>query len=145
MSRAGDVRGKSVLVIGAGPIGALVIAVCKRAGAAEIVAVDLHDVRCAAKRLGATRTIHATEADEIAAVQADVAIESSGSPGPGQRRPGPPAVGGWSWSVCCPPAINPCPSRWPSRAKELVGSFRFNDEIDAVIAALADETWWFDP
>jgi L-idonate 5-dehydrogenase len=42
VSRAGEVRGRSALVIGAGPIGALVVAVLRRAGAAEITVVDLH-------------------------------------------------------------------------------------------------------
>ena len=43
VSRAGDVAGKTALVIGSGPIGALTLAVLKRAGAARIVAVDMHD------------------------------------------------------------------------------------------------------
>jgi L-iditol 2-dehydrogenase/L-idonate 5-dehydrogenase len=43
VSRAGDVAGKTVLVIGSGPIGALAVAVLKRAGARRIVAVDMHD------------------------------------------------------------------------------------------------------
>ena len=89
VSRAGDVSGKTVLVIGAGPIGALIVAVLTRAGAAEIVAVDLHDHPLAvARQLGATRTLHATDGDAIAAVQADVALDSSGNaPRPGQCHP----------------------------------------------------------
>ena len=56
VARGGDVAGKRVLVIGAGPIGALIIAVLRCAGAAEIIAVDLHDLPLAnARRLGATR------------------------------------------------------------------------------------------
>src|SRR4249919_1937407 len=42
VARAGDVHGKSALVIGSGPIGALAVAVLKRAGATEIIAVDMH-------------------------------------------------------------------------------------------------------
>jgi L-idonate 5-dehydrogenase len=43
ISRAGELNGKRVLVIGSGPIGALIVAITKRAGAAEIIAVDLHE------------------------------------------------------------------------------------------------------
>ena len=66
--------------VGAGPIGALVVAVLKRAGASEITAVDMHDLPLEnARKLGATRTLLSTQADEIAAVQADIVVESSGS------------------------------------------------------------------
>ncbi|GAA1209529.1 zinc-binding dehydrogenase [Prauserella alba] len=80
VSKAGDLSGRRVLVIGSGPIAALVVAVAKRAGAAEIVAVDLHDKPLEiATAVGATRTLRATDSEEIAAVEADVAIESSGN------------------------------------------------------------------
>lgn len=141
VSRTGDVRGKSVLVIGAGPIGALVIAVCKRAGAAEIVAVDLHDVPLRnAERLGATRTIRAIEADEIAAVQADVAIESSGNHrGLASAIRGAARGGRVVMVGLLPSGDQPVPiSLAITRELTLIGCFRFNDEIDEVIAALAD-------
>ncbi|HLJ69724.1 MAG TPA: L-idonate 5-dehydrogenase [Roseiarcus sp.] len=41
--RAGPLLGKRVLVIGAGPIGALCVAAARRAGAAEIVITDIAD------------------------------------------------------------------------------------------------------
>lgn len=43
VGRAGDVRGKRVAVIGAGPIGLLAVAVARHHGAAEVIATDLHD------------------------------------------------------------------------------------------------------
>ena len=43
INRAGGVFGKQVLVTGTGPIGALLIAGLRRAGAARIVAADLSD------------------------------------------------------------------------------------------------------
>src|SRR6478752_7113016 len=43
VSRAGDVAGKTALVVGSGPIGALAVAVLKRAGAGRIVAVDMNE------------------------------------------------------------------------------------------------------
>jgi len=148
VSRAGDVRGKTVLVIGAGPIGALIIAVLKHAGAAEIVAVDLHDHPLAvARQLGATRTLNATDGDAIAAVQADVALDSSGSARGLASAVRGTARGGRVVMVgLLPTGDQPVPmSLAITRELELVGSFRFNDEIDAVIAALADGSLVVDP
>ncbi|WP_375424942.1 L-idonate 5-dehydrogenase [uncultured Friedmanniella sp.] len=141
VSRAGEVAGRTALVVGAGPIGALAVAVLKRAGAAEIVAVDLHDhaLRVAAE-LGATRTLNAREADAVAAVQADVVIESSGShQGLGSAIRGAVRGGRLVMVGLLPTGDQPVPmSLAITRELELVGAFRFNDEIDEVIAALAD-------
>ncbi|MCU1404177.1 MAG: L-idonate 5-dehydrogenase, partial [Glaciihabitans sp.] len=80
LSRAGDVAGKRVLVIGAGPIGALIVAVAKRAGASEIIAVDMFENPLAiASAVGATSTILATDAEGVAHIEADVTFDSSGS------------------------------------------------------------------
>ncbi|GAA3701162.1 L-idonate 5-dehydrogenase [Microlunatus aurantiacus] len=148
VGRAGDVIGRTVLVVGAGPIGALVVAVLKRAGAAEIVAVDLHDHPLAvARTLGATRTLPATDIDAIAAVQADVAIDSSGSPRGLASAVRGTARGGRVVMVgLLPSGDQPLPmSLAITRELELVGSFRFNDEIDQVISALADGSLVVDP
>lgn len=148
VGRAGDVTGRTVLVIGAGPIGALVIAVLRRAGAAEIVAVDLHDQPLAvARSLGATRTLLAHEADAIAAVQADVALDSSGSPRGLASAIRGTARGGRAVMVgLLPTGDQPLPmSLAITRELELVGSFRFNDEIDRVIEALVDGSLVVDP
>jgi L-iditol 2-dehydrogenase len=54
VAKAGDLSGRTVAVLGAGPIGLLVIAVARQAGAARIVATDLLDTkRERALRLGA--------------------------------------------------------------------------------------------
>jgi L-idonate 5-dehydrogenase len=141
VSRAGDVRGKRVLVIGCGPIGSLVVAVLRHHGAAEVVAVDMFDVPLGiARASGATSTLRATEADAIAAVDADIAIESSGSHRGlasavrGTTRGGRVVMVGLLPSGEQPALI----SLAITRELELVGSFRFDDEIDDVIAALAD-------
>lgn len=141
VSRAGAVRGKRVLVTGSGPIGSLIIAVLRRAGAAEIIATDMFETPLAiATAVGATRTLLATDADAIAAVDADVAIESSGSfrglasAIRGTTRGGRVVMVGLLPSGEQPALI----SLAITRELELVGSFRFNDEIDEVIAALAD-------
>ena len=148
VARAGDVTGKTVLVIGAGPIGALIVAVLKRAGAAEIVAVDLHDHPLAvAREVGATRTLTATDVDAVSAVQADVALDSSGSArGLASAIRGTARGGRVIMVGLLPTGDQPVPmSLAITRELELVGSFRFNDEIDEVIAALADGSLVIDP
>ncbi|MEV0698728.1 L-idonate 5-dehydrogenase [Saccharopolyspora sp. NPDC050389] len=148
VSKAGDLSGKRVLVIGSGPIGALVVAVAKRAGAAEIVAVDLHDKPLEiATALGATRTLKATDAEAIAAVDADVVFESSGN-----HRGLASAIAGATRGAMVvmvgllPTGDQPVPvSLAITRELRLVGSLRFNDEIDEVIAAIADGSLAIDP
>jgi L-idonate 5-dehydrogenase len=109
-----------VLVIGCGPIGALAVAVAKCFGATEIVAVDLHDKPLEiATAVGATRTLKATDTKEIAAVDADVVIESSGN-----HRGLASAIAGAT----------------RGGTVVMVGLFRFNTEIDDVIPAIADGT-----
>lgn len=144
VSRAGDVTGKRALVIGCGPIGSLVVAVLKHHGASEIVAVDMFDGPLEiARASGATRTILATDADAIAAVDADIVVESSGSHRGlasavrGATRGGRVVMVGLLPSGEQPALI----SLVITCELELVGSFRFNDEIDEVIAALAEGTF----
>ncbi|GAA3633201.1 L-idonate 5-dehydrogenase [Microlunatus ginsengisoli] len=148
VSRAGDVAGKSALVIGAGPIGALVVAVLRRAGAREIVAVDVHEHPLAvATALGATRTLNAADAEAIAAVQADVVLESSGNVrGLASAIRGASRGGRVVMIGLVPTGDQPVPiSLAITRELELVGAFRFNDEIDQVITALADGSLVVDP
>lgn len=148
VARAGEVRGKRILVVGCGPIGAFLVAVAKRAGAAEIVAVDLHDGPLGiAAAVGATRTIRATSGEEIADVDADVVFESSGSSRGlasavrGATRGGRVVMVGLLPAGEQPALI----SLAITRELELVGSFRFTDEIDDVIRALSDGSLWVEP
>jgi 2-desacetyl-2-hydroxyethyl bacteriochlorophyllide A dehydrogenase len=141
VSRAGDVAGKRALVVGAGPIGALIVAVLRRAGAAEIIAVDLHEapLRIAAGA-GATATIQGRDLDAIAAVDADVAFDSSGDYRGLQSAMRGTTRGGRVVMVGMLPAgeLPALLSLVIVRELDMVGSYRFNDEIDEVIAALAD-------
>ncbi|KAA0973029.1 L-idonate 5-dehydrogenase [Paeniglutamicibacter gangotriensis] len=141
VSRAGDVAGKRVMVIGAGPIGALAVAVLKRAGATEIIAVDMFDRPLQiAVAAGATATLKADDVEGIAAIEADVVIEASGnhhglaSAVRGAVRGGRIVMVGLLPSGEQPALI----SLAITRELELLGSFRFNDEIDEVLSALAD-------
>lgn len=86
IARAGTVFGKKVLVTGCGPIGALLIAGLRRAGAAEIVAADIADLPLAcARRMGADKAINlTTQVDGLVPYAAskgyfDVMFEASGS------------------------------------------------------------------
>ena len=141
VNRAGQVAGKRVMVIGSGPIGALSVAVLKRAGAAEIIAVDMFDRPLEiASALGATRTLRANDVESISQVAADVVIEASGnhrglaSAVRAAVRGGRVVMVGLLPSGEQPALI----SLAITRELELVGSFRFNDEIDQVLEALAD-------
>ncbi len=148
VSRAGEVAGKTALVVGSGPIGTLAVAVLKRAGAARIVAVDMYDKPLEiARAVGADATLLGSDAEAIAAVEADIVIESSGSHQGlasainGAVRGGRVVMVGLLPSGPQPVAI----SLAITRELELVGSFRFNDEIDEVITALADGSLFIDP
>ncbi|MEZ2388830.1 L-idonate 5-dehydrogenase [bacterium RCC_150] len=148
VSRAGDVRGKNALVIGSGPIGALTVAVLKRAGAARITAVDLHPRPLEiAKAVGAHDVISATDTAAIAAVEADIVIESSGNHhGLASAINGAVRGGTVVMVGLLPTGGQPIPiSLAITRELELKGSFRFNDEIDQVIAALADGSLHIEP
>ena len=138
LARAGDVRDRRVLVVGCGPIGALSVAAARALGAAEVVAVDLHDLpRRIAGDLGASTTLAADD-PAITELDVDVALECSGSrPGlasaiRGTRRGGRVVMVGLQPAGEQPTLL----ANAITRELELVGSFRFRDEIDDVVTAL---------
>lgn len=64
IKRAGDVRGKKIAVLGAGPIGILVAQTAKGLGAAETMITDISDVRLAkAKECGVDFPVNTANAD----------------------------------------------------------------------------------
>lgn len=84
--QAGALLGQRVLIVGAGPIGALVLMAARLAGARELIALDIVDAPLAAcARVGAAQTINA--ARDAAALEAlfcdqgrvDSCFEVSGS------------------------------------------------------------------
>lgn len=85
--QAGSLTGKRVLVTGSGPIGALVVASARYAGALEVVATDLHDAALKkAAAMGATRSVNVStepglKGEEFTADKGyfDVAIECTGA------------------------------------------------------------------
>lgn len=78
--RAGDVRGRTVLVNGCGPIGALAVAAASAAGAAHVYAADLSEAALQiAGRLGAGTLVRVGEGEDLP-TDVEVGIEASGAP-----------------------------------------------------------------
>lgn len=149
VSRAGDVTGKRVLVVGAGPIGALVVAVLRRAGAGEIVVTDLHErpLRIA-RELGATEGVSSEDlASRLADVEADVAIDSSGAAAGVSTAVRALRRGGHLVLLGLPPVPEQPFLSGLVATRELTvsGSFRFHSEMPDVVAALADGSLAVEP
>ena len=85
---AGHVAGKTVAVMGCGPIGIMAVAVAKASGATEVVAIDVNDYRLdLARKVGATVTINSAQEDPVKRVMqvtegtgVEVVCEMSGHP-----------------------------------------------------------------
>ncbi len=83
-----DLVGEDVLITGAGVIGCMAAAVCKKAGAKTVVITDINDFRLGlAKTLGADRTVNVTREKledvmkELEMTEGfDVCLEMSGAP-----------------------------------------------------------------
>jgi L-idonate 5-dehydrogenase len=86
VERAGDLAGKSIAIIGAGPIGLLTLLAARLAGAAETTAVDIASRPLAfAQRFGADHIVDTSRGGEALTYLAgarpfDVTFEASGSP-----------------------------------------------------------------
>ena len=83
-----DLVGEDVLITGAGPIGIMAAAICKFAGAHNVVITDVNDSRLnLAKKMGATRALNVGK-EKLGDVMADlkmtegfdVGLEMSGNP-----------------------------------------------------------------
>lgn len=83
-----SIVGKTVAVVGCGPIGLMAVAVCNAAGARNVVALDVNPYRLQlAEELGATHMINSSQEDPIHIIEsitsnngADVVLEMSGHP-----------------------------------------------------------------
>jgi len=82
-----DMVGEDVLITGAGPIGALAVAICKHVGARHVVITDVNEYRLdLARKMGATRAVNTTHTDlhevrrELGMTEGfDVGLEMSGN------------------------------------------------------------------
>ena len=79
VSRAGDLRGRDVLVNGAGPIGSLVVAAAKYRGAATVTAADISEASLAiATAMGADQVLNLAAGDSLPE-DAELVFEASGA------------------------------------------------------------------
>ncbi|MBT2677131.1 L-idonate 5-dehydrogenase [Streptomyces sp. ISL-14] len=141
--RAGEVAGRHVLVTGAGPIGCLVVAAAKAAGAAHVTVTDLLPTALEYARIaGADSLVRADDPDYAGwPSEVDVAIEASGVAAGLDtclrlvRRGGavvqlgmlPPGLSRFAGNLVV------------SREIELRGAFRFDGEFDEALELLAAE------
>ncbi|MFH9549579.1 L-idonate 5-dehydrogenase [Streptomyces sp. NPDC017435] len=141
--RAGPVSGLHVLVTGAGPIGCLVVAAAKAAGAARVTVTDLLPTALGyAGTVGADTAVRAGDpADPGWPSEVDVAVEASGAAAGLDtclrlvRRGGVVVQLGM-----LPPGPSPFAGNLlVSREIELRGAFRFDTEFDAALHLLAAE------
>ena len=140
VARAGDVTGRSVLVNGAGPIGALAVAAARQAGASPGIAADLSPAALEISRaMGAHETVDVGAGQALPA-DVDVAIEASGSP---RALAGVIAAvrrGGVIVQVGNLPAgdVQAGLGGIVTREIEYRGSYRFVDEISDALRAMAE-------
>ena len=146
VAQYGDLSGRRVLVTGAGPIGCLVVAAARWAGAAEVVAIDLNDVALAkAVEMGASRTInvaaHSTQlADDYSANKGyfDAVFECTGAPTifrdivPVLRPRGTLVQIGIGGEVALPVNL------LVSKEIRLLGAFRFDSEYALAVRLLSE-------
>lgn len=140
VSRAGDVSGKSILVNGAGPIGALVVAAAKHSGAAEVWAADLSSSSLeVAKAMGADHVVDRSKGEALP-VDVDIAFDASGA----SRALGDVFLsvvrGGTFVQVGNLPAgeVPVALGQLVTREINYLGSFRFSDEVTDAVQAMAD-------
>ena len=140
VSRAGDVRGRDVLVNGAGPIGALVVAAAKYRGAARVIAADLADAA-----LAVARALGADEVRNLAPAPSCPRTPSWSSRRPGHRPRSAPVLratarGGTVVQVGNLPGTPAQAMLGDLVTREItwIGSYRFVEEISDALLAMRD-------
>lgn len=140
LGRAGGIRGRSVAVIGAGPIGQLVASAAQRGGASVVTVTDVQDAPREIAEARGIRSLDARDEVAIAGLHADVVVESSGTV-PGLAAAVSATVRGGTAVLLGLQRAGEVPAPIATaitRELTMLGSFRFGDEFDDVIAALAD-------
>lgn len=136
--RAGDVRGQDVVVNGAGPIGALVVAAAKYRGAASVIAADLSESSLAvARAMGADKTVDLSAGETLPA-DSPLIFEASGAPAAIGAALRATARGGTLVQVGNLPgtAVSAVLGDLITREISWIGSYRFVDEITDAVQAL---------
>jgi L-idonate 5-dehydrogenase len=137
---AGDLRGARVLVLGAGPIGLLVIAAAVRAGATVVTASDMREEALHRAAAVGAESLLLVGRDPVADESADVVFECSGAPVALTQAVRAAKRAGTIVQVGMLPDAASAINLAPMLAKELTirGAFRFSTEIDDAIAFLAE-------
>ncbi|WP_028579240.1 zinc-binding dehydrogenase [Desulfogranum japonicum] len=135
LNQAGNVLGKKILVTGSGPIGALIIAACRTAGAAEIIATDpVGKNRDLALTMGADRA-YAPDDSVLAGFTDkkgyfDASFEASGAIPAIQANIDYTKAGGTMIQVGMSPGMADIPvTRFLAKEIRYAGAFRFKDEF----------------
>lgn len=140
VNRAGDIRGRDVVVNGAGPIGSLVVAAAKYAGAGSVIAADVSPAALGiAAAVGADGIVNLAEGEELP-TDIEVCFEASGAPGalgPVLRAT---ARGGTLVQVgnLSGSPVSAVLGDLVTREITWIGSYRFVDEITDAVAAMHD-------
>jgi L-idonate 5-dehydrogenase len=138
INRAGDVRGRDVLVNGAGPIGSMVVAAAKYAGAATVTAADVADAPLKiAKAMGADGVINVGAGEDLPA-DVELVFEASGAAAALGAVLHATARGGTVVQVGNLPGGAVAASLGDLVTREIswIGSYRFVDEITDAVAAM---------
>ena len=139
VGRAPSLTGRTVLVNGAGPIGSLVVAAAKHAGAAHVIAADLAPASLeVARAMGADSTVDLTTGSLPEDVE--LVFEASGAPSAVGAVLRATAKGGTVVQVGNLPGTAAEVTLGDLVTRELtwIGSYRFSEEVDDAILALAD-------
>jgi L-idonate 5-dehydrogenase len=146
VARAGNLLGRRVLVTGSGPIGVLVVAAARLAGAAQIVVTDLFDEPLRiAEQMGATQSINVKAASSDLEVfnrdggWFDIALESSGNARGLENCIDATRAGGRIVQVGLLPHGNAGTpiNRVTTKELEIAGTFRFHEEFRWAVDALS--------
>jgi L-idonate 5-dehydrogenase len=145
VEQAGPLLGRHVFIAGSGPIGVLLAAAARLAGAARVCITDLLEEPLAiARQMGATETVNVkVEPTKISDYSADrgtfdVAFEASGHPSGLASCLSVTAPGGTMVQVgMLPRGDTPAPiNRIVAKELRMVGTFRFDREYERAVAAL---------
>ncbi|MEU7744095.1 L-idonate 5-dehydrogenase [Nonomuraea sp. NPDC049158] len=138
--RAGDLRGKTVLVNGSGSIGSLVVAAAKHRGAATVIASDISATSLTvARAMGADETVDVS-GDATLPQDVELVFEASGSPAALGSVLRATARGGTLVQVGSLPgtAVSAALGDLVTREITWIGSYRFAEEIDEALSAMRD-------
>jgi len=140
VGRAADLTGRDVLVNGAGPIGALVVAAAKYAGARTVVAADMAAAPLViARAMGADSVVDLSAGEELPA-DVEIVFEASGAAAALGAVLRATARGGTVVQVGNLPGA-PVPANLGdlvTREITWIGSYRFVDEITDAVGAMHD-------